>query len=154
MQMRNKKRIIRIILLVLIIVWAILVFSMSNQSGAESSGLSQKIASLFLKAEEQIKIVEPIIRKLAHFSEYVIGGVLFISLFLTYDWTPKKQMTISILLGVWYAILDEIHQLFVPNRSGNIIDVCIDSSGIIFGVCCVMFIYKFYKKQHKKKEGV
>lgn len=44
------------------------------------------------------------------------GGVLFISLFSTYDWTDRKKMTISIILGVWYAITDEVHQLMVPER--------------------------------------
>ena len=152
---KNKKiLIIRIVLIILIILWAVLVFGMSNQQGNESSGLSRKITALFLKTEEQIALVEPYVRKIAHFSEYAIGGILFISLFLTYDWTNKKRVTISILLGIWYAILDEIHQLFVPERSGNVIDVLIDSLGICFGVCFVMIIYKIYKKCHKKKEGV
>ena len=44
------------------------------------------------------------------------GGVLFISLFSTYDWTDRKKMTISIIVGVWYAITDEVHQLMVPGR--------------------------------------
>ncbi len=152
---KNKKiLIIRIVLIILIILWAVLVFGMSNQQGNESSGLSRKITALFFKTEEQIALVEPYVRKIAHFSEYAIGGILFISLFLTYDWTNKKRVTISILLGIWYAILDEIHQLFVPERSGNVIDVLIDSLGICFGVCFVMIIYKIYKKCHKKKEGV
>lgn len=150
----KKKKIIRMVLLVLIVIWAFFVFHMSHQQGSESSGASQKITSLFFKAEKQIEKLEPIIRKIAHFSEYAIGGALFISLFLTYEWTHKKQMIISILIGVWYAILDEIHQLFVPERSGNIIDVGIDSLGIIFGVCFIMLLYKIYEKNHKKKEGV
>ena len=151
--MKNKK-IIRVILLILIIAWAFLVFNMSQQQGGESSGLSKKITAIFFKTEEQIEKIEPIIRKLAHFSEYALGGTLFISLFLTYEWTHKKQMIISILLGVWYAILDEIHQVFVPGRNGNIIDVGIDSLGIIFGVCFIMLLYKIYENNHKKKEGV
>lgn len=152
---KNKKiLIIRIVLIILIILWAVLVFGMSNQQGNESSGLSRKITALFFKTEEQIALVEPYVRKIAHFSEYAIGGILFLSLFLTYDWTNKKRITISILLGIWYAILDEVHQLFVPERSGNVIDVLIDSLGICFGVCFMMIIYKIYKKCHKKKEGV
>ncbi len=138
----NKKNIIRVVLFVLIILWAILVFNMSHQQGNESSGLSKKITSMFFKTEEQIEKIEPIVRKIAHFSEYAIGGILFISLFLTYEWSLKKQTAISILLGVWYAIFDEIHQLFVPNRHGSIIDVGIDSLGVIFGVFLVIFLYK------------
>ena len=62
----------RIILLVLIILWAVFVFGFSSQTGNESSGLSRKIAELFFKTEEALAIAEPIIRKLAHFSEYAL----------------------------------------------------------------------------------
>lgn len=151
--MKKKKTIIRIILIALILLWAILIFGMSNQQGSESSGLSREITTWFFK-EEQIDIVEPYIRKIAHFGEYAIGGVLFMSLFLTYEWTERKQMTISIMLGIWYASLDEIHQLFIANRSGSIKDVWIDTLGISFGVCFVLLLYKLYKKYHKKKEGI
>lgn len=151
--MKKKKTIIRSILIVLIILWAILIFSMSNQQGSESSGLSRRITTWFFR-EEQIDIVEPYIRKIAHFGEYTIGGMLFMSLFLTYEWTENKQITISILLGIWYSILDEIHQIFIPNRSGNIKDVWIDTLGISFGVCLILLFYKLYKKYRKKKEGI
>lgn len=152
---KNKKILItRIVLIILIILWAILVFGMSNQQGEASSGLSRKITALFFKTEEQIALVEPYVRKIAHFSEYAIGGILFLSLFLTYEWSDKRRIITSILLGIWYAIFDEIHQLFVPERSGNIIDVLIDSLGICFGVCFMMLVYKIFKKHQKKKEGI
>ena len=152
---KNKKILItRIVLIILIILWAILVFGMSNQQGEASSGLSRKITALFFKTEEQIGLVEPYVRKVAHFSEYAIGGILFLNLFLTYEWSDKRRIITSVLLGIWYAIFDEIHQLFVPERSGNIIDVFIDSLGICFGVCFMMLIYKIFKKHQKKKEGI
>ncbi len=150
----KRKKTIRIVLIILILLWAVLVFGMSNQQGEESSGLSRKITSLFFKTEEQIEIIEPYVRKIAHFSEYALGGALFIGLFLTYEWSEERQMIVSILLGIWYAILDEVHQLFVPNRHGSILDVCIDSLGICVGVCFIMLLYKIYKKYYKKKEGV
>lgn len=60
----------RLILLVLIIIWAVLVFGLSGQNGTESSGLSRKIVEFFTNNEEIIDCVEPYVRKLAHFSEY------------------------------------------------------------------------------------
>ena len=38
------------------------------------------------------------------------------------------------LIGVLYAVSDEIHQCFVPGRSGELRDVLIDSAGVICGV--------------------
>lgn len=148
----KKKKIIRVICFILIIIWAILVFKMSNQQGGESSGLSRRVTAIFLKSEELIEIIEPYVRKIAHFVEYAIGGILFISLFLTYEWSDKKQMLISTLLGIWYAIIDEIHQLLVPERSGSIKDVIIDSLGICTGVIFTMIIYKLFLKIKNKRE--
>lgn len=149
--MKNKK-VVRIIIFILILIWASLVFNMSNQQGTESSGLSRKITAIFFKSKEKIDLIEPYIRKIAHFGEYAIGGILFMSLFLTYEWSEKKQIITSTSIGIWYAILDEIHQLMVPERSGNIKDVWIDSLGILVGVFSALFIYKVYKKYSNYKE--
>ena len=72
-----KKSFLRLFLVVLIIFWTIFVYGLSHQTGTESSGLSRKIAGIFFKSEEMIDTFEPIIRKLAHFSEYALGGFLF-----------------------------------------------------------------------------
>ena len=132
----------RLILLVLIVIWAVLIFGLSGQNGTESSGLSRKIVEIFTKDEEIVDIVEPYVRKLAHFSEYGLGGILFISLFSTYKWTDRKMMFVSIALGIWYASMDEIHQLMVDGRHGSIFDVYLDSLGFSTGVCGMMAILK------------
>lgn len=149
----NKKTIItRIILLVLILIWVFLVYGFSNQSGTESSGISRMVAEFLFDSEELIEKAEPVIRKLAHFSEYAVGGILFYSLFSTYNFTKRKRTLISEGLGIWYAILDEIHQLFVPGRSGNIIDVIIDSLGVMFGIVCIRVIFRIMEIIRNKSE--
>ena len=102
----------RFILVILIILWAVLVFFLSNQSSSDSTGLSYKVALLFSRSEELAKTLEPYIRKLAHYSEYAVGGILFTLLFSTYDWSDKRIIVTSILCGIWYSGLDEIHQLY------------------------------------------
>ena len=57
------------------------------------------------------------------------------------DYKIKNIFIVSILLSILYSCTDEIHQLFVSGRSGSIIDVMIDSIGIILGI----FIYKLFK---------
>lgn len=141
---------IRLILVLLILAWVIFVYSLSNQSGTESSGLSRKVAEFLFDSEKIIDIAEPIIRKIAHFSEYAIGGVLFYSLFSTYDYSKKQKTIISLGLGIWYAAFDEIHQLFVDGRSGNIRDVCIDSLGVFFGILCMRFVFRIFENKKNK----
>ena len=138
----KKKILLRIILLILILIWMYIVFGFSKHTGETSSSLSSRIANFFTKDENIVRIIEPIIRKIAHLSEYALGGFLIYGFFLTFEITSKKQIIISILLGIIYAITDEIHQLFVPGRSGQVKDVYIDSLGVILGVCVLLFIVK------------
>ena len=143
---------IRILLFILIVIWAILVFVFSSQDGEESTGLSKMVANFLFRNEIKADIAEPYIRKVAHFSEYGLGGILFMCLFLTYEWSEIKQILISILFGVWYASFDEIHQVMVPDRNGSIIDVGIDLLGFCTGVIGMMLLYKIIKKiKYKKK---
>ena len=158
----KKITLLRILLFVLIATWAILVFAFSNQSGEESTGLSrmvaQKVSSInpdaqfLFRDDYKAEIAEPYIRKLAHFSEYGLGGVLFMCLFLTYEWSDRKRIGISILFGVWYAAFDEVHQLMVPDRSGNILDVGIDMLGFSTGVIFAMLVYKIILSIKQKKK--
>ena len=141
----NKVKILRVILIILIILWTCLIFLFSSQDGGESSGFSRKFVEFFVKDPEMVSKIEPYVRKLAHFSEYGLGGVLFISLFSTYEWTDRRKITTSILLGVWYAIMDEIHQLMVPGRSGALKDVYIDSLGITTGVIGMLIVIKIFE---------
>lgn len=152
----NKKKIIilRIIIILLILGWMNLVFGFSSQDSAESSSLSEMIASWFSDDIVVQKKIEPIIRKIAHFSEYGLGGALFFSLFSTFNIKERKRMILAGLLGFTYAVTDEIHQLFVPGRTGKITDVYIDSLGVITGVLCMklcIMIYKQLKKKNKPK---
>lgn len=144
--------IIRVILLILIAIWAYIVFNFSSQDGNESSGLSRKVVEFFIKDKEIVDIVEPYARKFAHFSEYALGGVLFISLFSTFEWSENKRIIVSILFGIWYAITDEVHQLMVPDRNGSIFDVYIDSLGFATGIFCMLLLMKIVLIIRDKKQ--
>ena len=50
---------------------------------------------------------------------------------------------------------DEIHQLFVPGRSGEIRDVCIDSLGVITGIIIFLIILICMERRprHSEKRG-
>lgn len=138
----NKKKILRIILVILIVLWMVIVFRFSHAQGSSSSGISQEIAEFLFKGKEYIDFAEAIIRKLAHLSEYALGGMLVYSLFLTFDIKTKLQFIDAFSFTSLYAISDEIHQLFVPGRSGRIIDVFIDMQGALLGMCAILLFVK------------
>ena len=83
------------------------------------------------KIEEIINTWEVPVRKLAHFLEFLILGIL---VFLTFRAYNIKDIYMMILFCFIYACFDEAHQLFVVGRDGNIIDVLIDSFGSTFAI--------------------
>lgn len=127
--MENKKVLenIRKVCVVLIIVWMVVVFIFSHQTGEGSSGLSSKIANMLFNNEQIAEKMEVFIRKGAHMAEYAVGAMLFYGYCLTYpNMQPKKRIIFAEMCTVLYAITDEVHQLFIPGRNGSIFDVLID----------------------------
>ncbi len=142
----------RLVLIILIIAWAVLVFMFSGQDGDESSSLSRTIVVFFTQNEEIINLAEPYIRKLAHFSEYGLGGCLFLLLFKTYELGDMTVLGLSGITGLWYALVDEYHQTLVPGRDGNIYDVAIDAIGCLTGACIMLIIVKIIENHKEKKK--
>ena len=139
----DKKTQIKILNIILIIIWMITIFRFSGQIGTESGNTSRKFTVQIIKiiTGKNLSINEPFIdniqlfiRKLAHFSIYTIGGFLIMNYQYETNKNEYKKILYSIIFGGSYAITDEIHQVFVPGRSGNIFDVGIDTLGVITGV--------------------
>ena len=64
----------------------------------------------------------------------------------TYPIKVKEKISISLLVGILYAISDEIHQKFVPGRSCQITDVMIDSLGVTLGIFLLLMLLEIHKK--------
>lgn len=139
--------IVKWIFLALTVGWMILIFWFSARPGQESTEMSmsagEKVAYLFVPGyrnwteEEQRELAGRIdypVRKCAHAAEYM---VLAVWVFLTVSSFRKKSKGAFIpawLITTAYASTDEIHQLFVPGRSGRATDVCIDAAGALVGI--------------------
>ncbi len=79
------------------------------------------------------------IRKTAHMLEYAALCVAVIIALVVWDLGPLEDIKkFAIIFTCFYAFTDEFHQLFVPGRSGSLIDVFIDSMGAVFGTA-IMF---------------
>lgn len=129
------KRIIKIVILIL---WMLVIFLLSNQTGSESTNLSNKlICSVISNCNPEIYSF--IVRKLAHFTIYFVLGIFTIINFKI----NKENMLYAILICVIYAFTDEIHQMFINNRSGEIRDIIIDSLG---SLSSILLLYKLKKR--------
>lgn len=134
----------KIVNLILLIIWMILIFTMSSFNAIESSNQSGSIVMFIsnILNIDDLEFLSLLIRKIAHFTEYFILGILTINCFK--DYKLNNIFIYSLLFCIFYACTDEVHQLFIPGRSGNILDVLIDSTGSILG-CGSYFIVKKIK---------
>lgn len=156
------------ICIMLVIIWMSAMFWFSNQQGTGSSSTSKKVSEIIVniidikkqysdaEKEEIIKVIEPVIRKLAHYMLYAIGGIFITNSVYQFCNKERRVIVISAIIGIVYAASDEIHQLMVPGRSGNIKDVTIDSIGILTGIALFLLAKEIIKRlleaKNKTKE--
>ncbi len=147
----DTKKQIKIFKILLILIWMIVIFMFSNEKGAKSTSTSRKVTEAIVQtvSSKSIEENEPIIvsldkviRKLAHYTIYTIGGIVIFNYAKTTEKTKKEKILYSIAFGACYAITDEIHQFFVSGRSARIFDVGIDTLGVITGILIYLAIMK------------
>ena len=61
----------------------------------------------------------------------------------------SKYLFLAILASTLYACTDELHQLFVPGRTGQIFDVFVDTLGATFGCLLVLGVLKIKQARIK-----
>ncbi len=126
-----------------------LIFYNSSLDAAASSNLSNPLAEAiqrFLHLPLSLEEVEHLIRKLAHFSEYALLGLLVFSAWKL-DPPPWQKITPVIFLLV--PVIDENIQRFSNGRSCEIKDMLIDTSGYIFGLLLGILILSIFKKRRE-----
>lgn len=159
----NKKK-IKYIKCIIAIICCIIIFSFSavpaTASTKQSKGLTYNVIKLLngnKLTEKELakltKIVNPVIRKIAHFSIYMILAIftyMFIEELNIKSKSEKERLRKNILYTcifcLIYAIFDEIHQIYVPGRTGKAIDVIIDTLGACTGITIILIRNKFNYK--------
>lgn len=150
----------KIIKTILVVVCMTAIFMFSNDSAdasdEKSNGIIVSVAEFLAghtlspeKREEKIEQYVVWVRKGAHFSIFLLLGFLVVGLLKEFHTITWKEMFLAFVFSFIYACSDEIHQLFVPGRSGNIIDVVIDSLGSYFGILLYYGYYKIRRKLHE-----
>ena len=145
--MKNK----RFIFITITLIWTAVIFSFSLQSGEVSGDLSGSVLEALLgffmpgvlESPEKLELFHLILRKCAHFTQFMILGVLS-SITLKHMKVGYKSI-IGLGYCVLIASLDETLQLFVSGRAGRVQDVLIDSAGALAGIVIVFICFKFIK---------
>lgn len=114
-----------------------IIFFMSHQPGEVSSSQSELVLKIFSFLGIELnqyfgELATLVIRKTAHFSEYLILFLFEYNVSRFY-FTTKKARLYSIIFVFLYASTDEFHQYFIPGRNMAFKDVLIDTSGGVIG---------------------
>ena len=162
----NKKK-IKYVKCIIAIICCIIIFSFSavpaTASTKQSKGLTYNVIKLLngnkLSEKELIKLtkkVNPLVRKIAHFSIYMILAIftyMFIQELNIKSKSEKERLRKNIIYTcifcIIYAIFDEIHQIYVPGRTGKAIDVIIDTLGSCMGIT-LLLVNNIIKRKGKK----
>lgn len=94
-----------------------------------------------------LAITEHLLRKSAHFAEYLILGLLTRPALRSLSWNHSAN---CLLTGVLVPLFDETIQLFRPGRSGQISDVWLDFAGFACGVLLAMIFREILRAKRAK----
>ena len=95
-----------------------------------------------------------IVRKMAHFCEYLLEGFLLMLCMRVYSRRPLRHITVPMLAGVLTAMADETIQIYSPGRSSQVTDVWLDSAGVLAGILAALLLMGLWRLlfHHRKKE--
>lgn len=145
-----------------------MIFSFSAQDGETSGGLSMRISRMGIELWNELTgknwtkgnisraavYFEHPLRKMAHFAEYAVMGALVHSLWECWGRHGRKWFLISAAWIMVSAAADELHQYFVPGRSGNLPDVLLDTCGGAFGAAICALSAALLRRAGKRKKSV
>lgn len=100
-------------------------------SRGESGAIAQWLQAIGIVSDG--KAVEHIIRKIAHFTEFGLLGVL-IFLDMAFSFKINRQcVPLALFIGLVIPMIDETIQLFSMGRSCAVVDVWLDFGGYVTG---------------------
>ncbi len=126
--------------------WLWFIYARSAQSAVVSDRESGAVLELLRKLVPFVNML--LVRKLAHFTEYAVLGAL---LWLDWRLLGRGRLLLPLGAGLLFAAADEFLQTFIPGRSGEVLDVLLDFSGVLAAVLLARLIRN--RKEKKRREA-
>lgn len=135
-----------------VIVWMIVIFLFSNMNTVSSNGASKGMINIMVDVgvriadgigvldsvpneQERLEFINDLnrpMRKVMHFMVYLVLAVLI--LYTLKNRRVKNKGIITLVICILYAMTDEYHQTFIRGRTGQFMDVLIDTLGASIGI--------------------
>lgn len=133
----------------IVLIWLSIIFFLSNQFASSSNALSKEVTGVIVHV---IEVVNPdtdltmaslnnTVRKNAHFFIYFVLAILLLETLRYRHKIKWRNIFYVFLFCVLFAVSDEIHQLFVDGRGGQVRDIMIDSLGALTGIGLYLFFF-------------
>ncbi len=138
---------LRILLVVFILMNLAFIWGNSAVAGDQSSEVSGSLVALLHKLLPFLpenELVQTVLRKLAHFAEFALLGMLCSGLAVL-DWERVPAGLLGVGLAV--ACIDETIQLYVPGRASSLLDVWIDAAGFAVGLIVILIGNNLFKNK-------
>ncbi len=139
----------------LLVLNLLFIWGNSMVPAAQSSEFSNAIRDL-LTGFADIGLAEEsgtrLLRKAAHFLEFMLLGINLFWLFLLLEQKWCHRFCMPLLFGSLSAVMDETIQIFVDGRSASIADVWIDIGGLTAGMMLLFLGYSIYDHASKRKQ--
>lgn len=167
--MKNYNTKYRLLLIGILFILLLLVIAMTwyftSQNGQVSHATSMAIAKKienFLLENYPINqshyfsrvSLDDLVRKAAHFSEYILLGSITSTLFNVIFRRVWMALASSIALCSLYAYIDEYRQNFFPGRTPTWFDWRVDVSGAILGILIAAIIYLVFRYIYKLRARI
>ena len=175
MVIKKKKLILIFAISILAIAWCLAIFKLSdmnsNNSNGASTGIVEKAISKVLEATNEVGITDSHpdaeklnkaaellnapLRKVIHATVYCVLALILLALSRIIFGGRKYLLSCAIILALCFlfAMGDEYHQTFVDGRTGQMLDVLIDTAGACVGMLIFSSYYFFWwlgTKSHKE----
>ena len=133
-----------------VLLWMIVIFNLSASSDPYQAVLPshwQSTCQRFLSSSNLASVLcqDDAVGNTSHVLEYTILAFLWVRALLSTNkplTQNKRFLLFAIIFSLLYALSDETHQLFVPGRAFQLLDLSLDLSGSLLGVTLAWFILR------------
>lgn len=130
------------------------IFFMSHKPAMESAEMSGVITEWLIEhgvSENNAENTETVVRKSAHMFEFFsLCFCMGMFVHVRKGRLSVKYIAAVLAICVLYAASDEIHQLFIDGRAGQVRDVLIDTSGAALAMLLLIVVEKVSEKLKKR----
>jgi len=142
----------------------VFIFWNSGRTGQESSAISsplvERLAALLIPKWEQLSLaarerhlfrLTNLVRESAHVAEF--AALSFFALLFALSWGKDRwRCAAAFAFCVLYALSDEIHQLYVPGRTFQLLDLGMDTLGALLGTLAAQLLRILWQRRREKQQ--